>query len=128
MRREWIISAFLFVSVVKNYLAPQLEALGRFHELRADAGFPGRVAGGGNDDVFGFRPGAMEVVRRDYGTDGVVAALHDRAGEVTDASYVSEQRVLRQKDVVAEIMRLDARETQGYRISREVGNGVGAGQ
>ena len=69
----------------------RLHPLHRAHELARDAGLAHRVAGVGHHDVLGLRPGAREGVGGDRRAHDVVAALHDRAGQVADARHAGEQ-------------------------------------
>jgi hypothetical protein len=47
---------------------------------------------------------------------------------MADAAHVRDKRVLRQKDAVAEVVRLDTREPQRDGVAGEIGDGIGTGE
>ena len=63
-------------------------------QRRTDAGFERRMAGIGNDAIFGFRPALKQFMRRDDRAYHVISALHDHAREFGGCADVVEQLVI----------------------------------
>src|SRR5207248_7487005 len=93
-----------------------LHALDGGNKLARDAGLAHRMSGVGHDDEFGLGPGARQRVGGDRRTDDVVAALDDRARQMTDAGEIVEQLTVREKALVDEIVRFDSRDREGGHI------------
>ena len=64
----------------------------------------------------------MQIIGGDHRADDVVTPLHDHARDRLQARGVVEQGILRQEDVVAEIVRLDARQSERYAVGGEIGD------
>ena len=80
----------------------------------------------GHDAQVGFGPGFVQVPGALHRADDVVAALHDRRGQVADARHVVEQlRRGAQEAAVDEVVALDAREGVGGGVVLELRQVVG---
>ena len=85
-------------------------------QLARDSGLAHRMSGVGHDDALGVGPCLRQRERGDGRADDVVAALHDRAGQVRDARDVRDDLVRREERVMDEVVRFDARDRERRRI------------
>src|SRR5215470_3083476 len=104
------------------------KSIGGGDQFPGDSGFTRRVSGVRNDDVFGFRPRLMQVVGGSNRANHVVAALNNRARQVTNPSYVREQCIVLQEHSMDEVVRFDASNGQRNRCFVEVRYQLGVGQ
>jgi hypothetical protein len=85
------------------------------------------MAGVADDHVFGLGPGARQLVGAADRADHVVAPLHDDRRQMPDAADPAIEVALRRKQVLAEIMRLDARQPERQPVLAERGDVSGFG-
>jgi len=87
------------------------------------------VAAIGSHNQLGFGPGAVEGPGAFHGTDDVVAALHDHAGDLTDARGVAQELVVGFKETfVDEAVRFGAGEGEGELVLFVVAGEIGVGE
>src|SRR5580765_7870515 len=90
------------------------EAIGRGDQLVRDAWFEGGVAGVGDYAQLSSRPGAVKFPGNLGWAEHVVAAVDDNRGDVTDATDVLQQLVVRPHEPsVQEVVALDPGESSG---------------
>src|SRR5207244_7600063 len=100
----------------------------RVDQASSNAWLSRRMTSIGNDHVFGFGPRAVQIVGRNDGTDHIVSTLHDGAWKVADPVDVGEQRILRNEQIVHEVMRFDSGGGEGGRILVEMRDEIRLGE
>src|SRR5271169_1179582 len=86
------------------------------------------MPGVGNDDVFDLGPGTGELVSAADRANHVIAALYDDPRQMANMPHSGDQIALADEKVVAEKMRLDARQTQSQPLLAKGGDSLGVRQ
>src|ERR1700730_15510587 len=115
----------------RNRAEPKLQVLHSFccqDQLLANSRFHRRMAGGGNDHIAGFGPGAGQFVGAADRADHVIAALHDNRGQMPDPPDAGDQVTLSGEQMTAKEMPLDSRKAESEPILTESSHSLRVGQ